>query len=55
MEFEEGPVSARVQEAFEEYKKYKEGFIRELAKEYKGKIRDCIYNAMLNWKVAITD
>ena len=43
------------EEAFEEYKKHKEGFIRELAKEYKGKIRDFIYNAMLNWKVAITD
>ena len=43
------------EEAFERYKIYKEDLIQDMAEQYKGKIPDKAYQAMLNWKVEITD
>lgn len=42
-------------EAFYEYKFYKEYYIKEIAEEYKERIPDRLYNAMLKWEVEITD
>lgn len=42
-------------EAFDEYKKYKEKHIKEVAEEYKNKIPNKLYKAMINYKVEITD
>lgn len=44
-----------VQEAFARYKVYKEDFIQDMAEQYKDKIPDKIYQAMMNWKVEVTD
>ena len=44
-----------VEEAFEAYKKAKEQCIKEYAEKYKGQITDEVYNALLNYKVEITD
>ena len=41
--------------AFARYKEYKEDFIKDMAEQYKGKIPDKVYQAMMNWKVEITD
>ena len=43
------------EEAFERYKVYKEDLIQDMAEQYKGQIPDKAYQAMLNWKVEITD
>ncbi len=43
------------EEAFMEYKKHKEALIIVTADRYKGKIPDKVYNAMVNWKIKITD
>ena len=43
------------EEAFAKYKEYKEKFIKDIAEKYKGKIPDKVYNAMMNWKIEITD
>lgn len=43
------------EEAFKRYKVYKEDLIRDMAEQYKGQIPDKAYQAMLNWKVEITD
>lgn len=42
-------------EAFYEYKFYKECYIKEVAEEYKERIPDRLYRAMLKWEVEITD
>lgn len=42
-------------DAFDAYKKYKEKYIKEVAEEYKDKIPNELYTAMINWKVEITD
>lgn len=42
-------------EAFYMYKFYKERHIKNVAEEYKEKIPDKLYRAMLNWEVEITD
>lgn len=42
-------------EAFYEYKFYKEYYIKEIAEEYKERIPDRLYKAMLKWEVEITD
>lgn len=38
-------------EAFEEYKKAKEEYVKEIAEEYKYRIPNKLYNAMYSWKV----
>ena len=43
------------EEAFYAYKKAKEGYIKEVADEYKDKIPQKLYDAMYKWKVEITD
>ena len=45
------------QEAFIQYKTAKEAYISKMAEEYysKGLIKENVYNAMLNYKVEITD
>ena len=42
-------------DAFKRYKTYKEDFIKDVAEQYKGKIPDKVYQAMLNWTIEITD
>ena len=42
-------------EAFDAYKTAKEAFVKELANEWKGKIDDRAYNALINYQVEITD
>lgn len=42
-------------EAFNAYKEFKEKYIKQIAQEYKNKIPEKLYNAMINWKVEITD
>ena len=44
-----------IDDAFERYKTYKEDFIKDVAEQYKGKIPDKVYRAMLNWTIEITD
>lgn len=43
------------EEAFGSYKEYKEGLIRNMAKQYKGEIPDKVYQAMINWRIEMTD
>lgn len=43
------------EDAFCRYKEYKEDFIKDMAEQYKEKIPDKIYQAMINWVVEITD
>lgn len=43
------------EDAFARYKEYKEDFIEDMAELYKGKIPDKVYQAMLNWKIEVTD
>lgn len=45
----------KVELAFEAYKTEKEIQIKELARKYKESIPDSLYQAMVNWKVEITD
>ena len=42
-------------EAYNAYKKAKESFIKEQANEWKGKIDERAYNALMNYQVEITD
>lgn len=44
-----------IEDAFARYKIYKEDFIKDIAEQYKEKIPDRVYQAMMNWKVEITD
>ena len=43
------------EEAFLAYKKAKEAYIKEVAEEYKGKIDNRLYEALMNYEVEITD
>lgn len=43
------------EEAYKGFSRFKEKYIKELAESCKGKVQDCVYNAMLNWKVEIAD
>lgn len=43
------------QEAFECYKQAKEAQIKVVANEWRGKIADNVYEALINWKILITD
>ena len=42
-------------EAFNAYKQAKESFVKEQANKWKGKIGERAYNALMNYKVEITD
>lgn len=42
-------------EAFAAYKEAKETWIKELADKYKGELEPCVYMALCNYKVEITD
>jgi hypothetical protein len=42
-------------EAFEAYKEAKENYIKEVTEEYKNKITEACYQALINYKVEITD
>lgn len=44
-----------VEEAFHAYKEAKETRIREIAEDYKSRISPILYEAMLNYKIEITD
>lgn len=44
-----------IEEAFAVYKQAKEARIKEVAEQYKDKIPQKLYDAMINWKVEITD
>ena len=44
-----------VEEAFSMYKHIKEGHIKDIAEKYKGQIDKRVYQALLNYKVEITD
>lgn len=44
-----------VEEAFKVYKQFKENYIKEVAEEYKHKIPVKLYEALINYKVEITD
>lgn len=43
------------EEAFQAYKKAKETYIKEVAERWKGKIVDKAHQALLEWKIEITD
>ena len=43
------------EEAFYAYKEGKENYIKEVAEEWKPLIDERVYNAMMNWKIEITD
>lgn len=43
------------EEAFAEYKEAKEKVIKEYADKYRGKMDEKVYDAMMNWKIEITD
>lgn len=43
------------EEAFQVYKQTKESYIKEVAKKWKDKISDRVYQALINYKVEITD
>ena len=43
------------EEAFNAVKKHKESYIKEVAEKWKGKIDDKVYQALLEWKIEITD
>ena len=43
------------EEAFQAYKITKEIYIKEIAEKYKDKIKPQVYNALINYKVEITD
>lgn len=44
-----------MEQAFMAYKEAKENLIKEVAEKYKNQIPDKLYQAMINWKVEITD
>ena len=43
------------EEAFNAYKKAKEAYIKEVAKEWRNNIDPRVYEALINWVVEITD
>ena len=43
------------EEAFNAYKEFKENYIKEVAEDYKSYIPERLYNALINYKVDITD
>lgn len=43
------------EDAFEVYKEYKEAYIKQMAERYKESIPNTLYNAMIKYKVDITD
>lgn len=43
------------EEASDAFKKFRRNYIRELAEKSRDKVPDCVYNAMMEWKIEITD
>lgn len=43
------------EEAFQAYKEFKEDYIKEIANEYKNRIPEKVYNALINYEVLYTD
>lgn len=43
------------EEAFNAYKEFKEQYIKQVAEEYKDKIPNKLYEAMLKWEINIED
>lgn len=41
--------------AFARYKEYEEDFIQDIAEQYKSKIPDKVYEAMMKWEIEIDD
>ena len=41
--------------AFNEYKKFKEKYIKQFVENYKSKIPNNLYNALINWNIDISD
>ena len=41
--------------AFARYKEYKEGFIKDIAEQYRNVIPYKVYEAMIHWKIEIDD
>ena len=39
-------------EAMDAFIEYKKNYIAKLAESYKGKIQDCVYDAMMSWDIA---
>lgn len=48
-------VKDTIEDAFQCYKDAKERYIKQIAEQYKDKIPNKLYNALLNYKVEITD
>lgn len=48
-------IYTTTEEAFQVYKQTKESYIKEVANEYKLLIQHELYEAMMNYKVEITD
>lgn len=46
---------ATAEEAFQRYKEAKEKLIKDTAEQYKGKIPNKVYQAMINWQIEPTD
>lgn len=44
-----------IESAFARYKEYKEDFIQDIAEQYKDKISDKVYEAMVKWEIEIDD
>lgn len=42
-------------DAFIAYKTFKEAYIKQIASEYRDKLPERVYNALINWKVEIND
>lgn len=43
------------EEAFQAYKVAKEAYIKEVAEKWKDKLKPCVYEALMNYKIEITD
>ena len=43
------------EEAFAQYKEYKENSIKSVAEQYQGQMPDKVYEAMVNWKIEMDD
>lgn len=43
------------EEAFAQYKEYKENSIKSVAEQYQGQMPDKVYEAMVNWKIEMGD
>lgn len=44
-----------IEEAFQHYKEYKEKFIKDIAKRYKGRIPENVFEALMKWEIEYND